>query len=379
MLLEGNQLRIGVISAIVIAIGTAIAIFASGGLLKPGMDVAAEFADVAGLKSGSFVYVAGVRSGEVLGVERVGDAVKVNFKLKSGGVPKDSSAAIIVQNTLGERAIQINPGASSEFFSGGETIPISRTKTPIDLPELGDKSAELLGELNTQALQDLTTALADVVEGKREQVDRLLNGIDQVTAILSERRAELGTLIARADVLIGAAADKDQELIRVIDGFGVTLNTLAERRQQITTLLESTASVTNTSADLIEERRQQIDDVLASLRGDLDVVDRHHIDLAHGLAYMGVAIDGFASIGYRNGEAQNDNPEWGNVFTTNLGDIGVEGLLGCGGVFDDVLTEAIGPDPACEGEPTPANEGESAAAYPGAEEFFLAAGGEGGR
>jgi ABC-type transporter Mla subunit MlaD len=51
-------------------------------------------------------------------------------------------------------------------------------RTPVDLPELGDRSAELLGEVDVDAMQELTTALADVTEGNREDVEALLDGIE---------------------------------------------------------------------------------------------------------------------------------------------------------------------------------------------------------
>ncbi len=348
MLLERNQVIIGLVVMVVLAIGTAFAVGASGGMFKPGEEVQAEFADAAGLGSGDFVFVAGVRVGEVLDVTIDGDIARATFTVTSDGVPADSGAAIFVRNTLGKRAIRLEPGDSSEYLTGGDVIPVDRTTTPVDLPELGDRSAELLGQVNVDALQDLVTALADVTEGNREDVTALLDGLDKVTAVVSDRKEELGSLIDRAEVLIDAAADKDQDIVRIIDAFGSTLDRLAARRDDITRLLRETASTTDITADLIADRRTQLDRILGELDQDLQIVDDHQVDLAHALAYAGVGVRGFSSIAYQGGPAKADTPGWGNVFVTGLGEAGVQALLGCGGTLDDALTQLLGPDPNCE-------------------------------
>jgi phospholipid/cholesterol/gamma-HCH transport system substrate-binding protein len=350
MLLERNQAMIGVIVAALLAAGTAFAVGASGGLFTPGDELAAEFTDAAGLEPGDFVFVAGVRTGEVLGVEIDGDVARVRFTLQADGVPADSTASIIIQDTLGKRAIKLEPGDLGGFLTAGDVIPVERTSTPVDLPELGDRTAELLGELNTRALQDLITALADVTEGNREDVTRLLDGLDRVTAVVSEKRDDLERLIERAEVLIDAAADKDRELVRIIDAFGSTLDLLADRRMDVQRLLRETTATSDITADLVEDRRAQLDRILFELHEDLEILDAHQVDLAHALAYMGVGVRGFSSIGYAGGEARADTPEWGNVFVTGLGQVGIQALLGCGGDLDAALTELLGPDPACQGE-----------------------------
>lgn len=349
MLLERNQALIGVIVAVLLVAGTAFAVGASGGMFARGTALEAEFADAAGLGTGDFVFVAGVRAGRVLDVGIDGDVARARFTLEADDIPADSRAEIIISNTLGKRAIRIVPGSSATPFADGDVITVDRTSTPIDLPELGDRSAELLGEVDVDALQGLTTALADVTEGKREDVEELIDGIDRVTAVVADRRDELATLIDSSETVVGAMADRDQELVRIIDAFGSTLDRLAERRTDIQRLLDETASTTDVAADLLEERDAQLDRVLDELHTDLAIVDAHQVDLAHTMAYLGVGVSGFASIGYQGGAAKLDNPTWGNVFVTGLGQAGVDALLGCGGTLDQLFTDLVGPDPRCDG------------------------------
>lgn len=364
MLLERNQAVIGVIVALALIVGTVFAVGASGGAFKPGDELTADFTDAAGLGSGDFVTVAGIQVGQVLDVEIVGDVARARFTLTTDGVPVDSRANIYVRNTLGKRAIELEPGDATEYLSEGDRIPVERTSTPVDLPELGDRSAELLGEVNVEALQSLITSLADITEGNRQDVDELLDGLQRVTEVVADKKEDLGKLIQQAEVLIDAAADKDQEIVRIIDAFGSTLDRLAARRLDIQQLLSETAAASTLTADLVEERRAQLDRILFELAEDLEIVDRHQVDLAHALAYAGVGVEGFASIGYQNGPAQNDTPAWGNVFVTGLGEAGIQALLGCGGALDEALTQALGPDPSCEEVETPGGEDDEAASDP---------------
>ncbi|HEX9889529.1 MAG TPA: MCE family protein [Nitriliruptorales bacterium] len=358
MLIERNQFLIGLIAAAVVAAGTVFAVIGTAGGFVGGITLSATFTDAAALESGNFVFVAGVRAGRVKAVEIEGDHVVVDFALQAEGVPNDSTVAIILQNTLGKRAIKVYPGESPEPFRDGDTIPIQRTSTPVDFPELGDETVELLAESNVDALDALTTALADITEGQRDEVGELLDGVERLTKVIADRKDDLARVIRRSEVFVDALADKDQELVGIIDDFGSTLSRLAARRADILRLLGGTARSTGLAADLLESRRAQLDRILFELHEDLQIVDRHQVDIAHVFAYAGVAVEGFAGIGYMHGDAYDDTPAWGNVFTTGVGQLGIDAALGCGGTFDQILTELIGPDPDCDGPeetvPTPA-------------------------
>jgi len=348
MLLDKNHTVIGLVVILVIGVGTLFAVGATAGLFVRGDVMEAEFADAAGLKSGDFVFVAGHRAGEVMDVEIDGDLARVTFSVTAPDLPADSTAAVILSNTLGKRGLAIYAGTSGATLEDGDVIPLARTRTPVDVPELGDRATELLGGVDVDALQQLTTAMADITEGNREEVERLLVGIEDVSRIVAERRDELNTVLDRAYTIIDAAADKDAEIVAIIDDFGFVLDRLVQRRDDITRLLQATAGQSNATAALVGENREQLDRVLASLHGDLQVIDRRQVDLAHTLAYLGVAMYGFSSIGVSGGDARVDNPTWGNVFTTGLGSVGIGALTDCGGALDTLLRDVLGPDPRCE-------------------------------
>ena len=123
MLIERNQVLVGIVAAIVVLAGTAFALVTTGStILVRGMRVEAAFADASGLESGDFVYVSGVRAGTVTDVAQEDDFVRVEFALTSDGwIPDDSTIAIILANTLGKRGLAITPGASTEALAARHT------------------------------------------------------------------------------------------------------------------------------------------------------------------------------------------------------------------------------------------------------------------
>lgn len=377
MLLERNQTVIGTIVVLVVALGTWFAVVATGGGFAPGKVVHAEFADAAGLEEGNYVYVAGVRVGRVDAVEVVtdcatadGDVACVRVDLKvDADVPADSSADIGLQNALGKRIVRILPGTSATTMESGATITLDRTDTPVDIPELGDETVDLLEESDIDALNVLTTALADVTDGAQQDVADLLDGVERLSKVIADRRDDLALVIERSSVFLEAAASRDGEIVRIIDAFGSTLDRLADRRVELRTLLRETALATDISADLVESQRTRLDRVLAELHTDLEILDDHQVDLAHFFAYAGVSVEGFAGIGYGGGEAKTDNPAWGNVHAVSLGAANVDALIGCGSAVDEFLTAVVGPDPACTGEADP-GAGASADARPSAFSSF---------
>lgn len=101
----------------------------------------AEFDNVAGVKKGASVQVAGVNVGEVVSIE-LGKmdvallSLQITNKLK---VPVDSMASVKSQGIIGDKYIQLSLGGDEEIFKHGETIV--DTESSIDIESLISKFA----------------------------------------------------------------------------------------------------------------------------------------------------------------------------------------------------------------------------------------------
>lgn len=124
--------------------------FSVGGLQYKGdggLPVYALFDQVAGLKPKSPVEIAGVRVGQVKGI-RLDETFRARVDLDLDStlqLPVDSSAAIVTAGILGDRYIQLTPGAEDAVMKAGEQIPYTESAIVLErligkfMVNVGDK------------------------------------------------------------------------------------------------------------------------------------------------------------------------------------------------------------------------------------------------
>ncbi len=103
--------------------------------------VQAHFPSVSGLRVGSSVEISGVTVGKVIGIqldqERFYQA-KVLMHIHDGvRIPTDSAAAIKTSGLIGDKYIQIIPGADEAFLGDGGAV--LDTKAAFDIEEMVSK------------------------------------------------------------------------------------------------------------------------------------------------------------------------------------------------------------------------------------------------
>jgi phospholipid/cholesterol/gamma-HCH transport system substrate-binding protein len=100
-----------------------------------GYTVHATFPNVAGLRVGSPVEIAGVDVGWVERIHLKNYLAVVDFRIKGGiQLPEDSIASIRTKGLIGEQFVRISPGGAEQNLPpGGE---IQETEPPVDIMEL---------------------------------------------------------------------------------------------------------------------------------------------------------------------------------------------------------------------------------------------------
>jgi phospholipid/cholesterol/gamma-HCH transport system substrate-binding protein len=99
--------------------------------------VTARFQNVAGLKAGSSVEIAGVPVGRVsaIKVNPESFAAMVTMKIDKGVVLTDDTiASVKTQGLIGDKFVKLSPGGSSTELKSGDTMV--ETESAIDLEEL---------------------------------------------------------------------------------------------------------------------------------------------------------------------------------------------------------------------------------------------------
>jgi phospholipid/cholesterol/gamma-HCH transport system substrate-binding protein len=224
------QLKIGIVSIVAIALVITMIFLVSGegGMFWQRYSLKTVFDNIAGLKEGAPVRVAGAEVGSVTGLAFVGDRVEVTFELSKdmqSRVTTSSRASLGSVSLLGEAAVDITPSSQG---------------TPI--PEWGyvqsGRAAGSIADVATQAgrgLEEATRLLADVRAGRGtvgklftdealyREVNRFVDAAEDVARNLSEGRGTIGRLArdpAAAQALEGSLRNLEAVTARIRSGEG---------------------------------------------------------------------------------------------------------------------------------------------------------------
>ena len=167
-----NPLRAGAIALLIIVVGTWLAFTKSLPWHDP-YQFHAVFQTSNNLRLDSPVRIAGVNVGEVVAVEREEDSdlVKVTMEMKDAGLPLHKDATLKIRSRIfleGNFFVDLTPGTpEGDELEDGDTIPVTRTSTPVQLDEL----LTALQTNDRESLQDLLNGLGDGLNGKPTAAD----------------------------------------------------------------------------------------------------------------------------------------------------------------------------------------------------------------
>ena len=184
--LAWSELKIGVltIAAIVIGAVTIFLVMGGKGFFWQRYTLKTRFENVAGLKPGSPVRVAGKEVGSVTGVEFAGEQVDVVFEVNKGvrdRITSGSVAKLGSVSLLGEGAVDITASTRGTPVSEWGYVPAGRP-----LPQFSD-----LADTAGQSIDEITSLVRDArigkgTVGKLMTDDRLYAELHQFVATAGE-------------------------------------------------------------------------------------------------------------------------------------------------------------------------------------------------
>lgn len=343
---ERNPVIIGLVAVGLLLLFAVAALTLQRADFTGGYSLVAEFEAANGLREGDQVSVAGVPVGRVSSLEIVDDHVEALLRIDGEELPADTVAVIAPQTLVGKRDVELEAGGDySQLLVDGDRIPLERTQVEVDVPEFADASEELLGEIDAEVLNTFLGSLTTLTEGQRDEVAQLVQGGTRLTEVVQRQDERIREVLVQLQGVGETFNGRDDELIRIIDDFQVSLSALNDRRTEISRLFDETTETSRVTADLIAATRGDLDAVLDELHADTEKVTRHQLELAEALAYAPDSVGGFSSIAF----AGQERVPFGHVFVSSLGVLGIDVLVGCGGLVDQQLDLILGPDPrSCE-------------------------------
>ncbi|MBI4263114.1 MAG: MCE family protein [Acidobacteria bacterium] len=283
------ELKIGLVSlfAIVMAAVLIFLLSGEGGFFWQRYAIKTIFPDIAGLKEGAPVRVAGVEVGSVTGIAFTGDRVEVTMEIAREHQPRVTTASVASLGSvslLGEAAVDITAS------SGGRPIPewgyVPSGPATGSLTEVASEATEGIHEL-TVLLQDIRAGRGTVGrlftdESLYQDLNVLVASAEDVVRRVGEGRGTLGRLAndpAAAQALEASLQNFEAVTARLRAGEGslgrfLTDDALARSLTSTTTNLDAiTGRISRgegTAGKLVTER--ELYDRLNSMSDRLDTV-----------------------------------------------------------------------------------------------------------
>jgi phospholipid/cholesterol/gamma-HCH transport system substrate-binding protein len=231
----------------------------------------AMFTDATGLQKGDDVRIAGVRVGEIDGID-VADGpsralARVTFTVDSGRtVPRSTRALIRYRNLVGQRYVALSEGAgTARALTEDGTIPLRQTTPALDLTVLFNGFKPLFAALNPEDVNAFAMEIIKTLQGEAGNVNSLLSHTASLTSTLADRDAVIGRTIDNLNAVLGTVDRRDRQLSTLILELQRFVSGLADDRAAIGASLTDIAGLAESTAGLVKDARPAIRDDVREL------------------------------------------------------------------------------------------------------------------
>jgi phospholipid/cholesterol/gamma-HCH transport system substrate-binding protein len=185
----------------------------------PSIDYSAVMDNVSGLKSGDLVKIAGVRVGQVSGLDVMpGNQIKVHFSVAADEQVTDhTGVAVRYLDLLGNRYLQLSQlSAGGTPLQPGATIPEARTSPALDLSTLLNGFQPLFQGLQPDQINQLATGIIRTLQGEGGTIPSLLAQTASLTNGLADRDQAIGAVMTNLDSVLGTLDAHDTQFKQAV-------------------------------------------------------------------------------------------------------------------------------------------------------------------
>jgi len=259
--LSWTLLKFGAFAAVMLVLTASL--FAVFGEYRSGSTAgySALFNDVSDLRTGDSVRVAGIKVGKVNRVAlRADKKVVVDFDADRKVVlTTGTRAAVRYLNLVGDRYLELvdSPG-STQIMAEGAQIPADHTLPALNLDVLLNGLKPVVQGLKPEDVNQLTTALIQIMQGQGGTVESLLSQTSSFTNALADNGQVIEQLV---DNLNGAMATLDQDgqkFSGAIEKLHQLIGELSAEREPIGVAIESLSNGTTSVAGLLGHVREPL-------------------------------------------------------------------------------------------------------------------------
>jgi len=284
-----SRLRRPTVVFVLALVGMTVTGCGGGGGSSGTISASARFSDVSDLAVGAPVQMADITVGSVRSITLSGIDADITMSIQDAArVPADVTASVETTTILGERIIQLTPGAgvtgSSPLLADGARI--SHTVVVPDLEQLVKGGAQLFAPISASALASLVEAGGQGFGDQGANVHRLIDDLSAVSAGYSTQTSAIQGLINALDQLGASTAPDAQANAEAVTNLARTTQILADESSRFEDLLTALNGLSVQSRSILEGYLSQIGIQLTGLADATRAVATEQVDLANVLVYL---------------------------------------------------------------------------------------------
>lgn len=221
-------------------------------------ELKAQFTDVAGLRIGDDVRVAGVRVGRVTAIEITDRGADVTMAVRSKQPVLETTKVVTrYQDLLGQRYLAlVQEGRRGTEMRPGATIPIARTSPGFDLTELLNGFRPLFETLKPEDVNTLATSLVKVLQGEGGTVETLLAQTSSLTNRVADRDEVFDRVLTNLTPVLQNMDGQGTELRATVRELRALMTGLARDRQSIGSSIDGMSQLIRDTSNLLRDARE---------------------------------------------------------------------------------------------------------------------------
>lgn len=254
----------------------------------------AEFAQAAQIGPGDQVSAAGVPIGTVESVELAGDHVVVEMRIdRDVELGADSRAEIKLTTLLGSRYIAITPAGTGSIPY--RRISLANTTVPYDLQTALQNATSTFEQVDVDRIAQSMTVLAQELDGAPALIPEMLRNIENLSGVIADRRAQIGSLLASTADLTTAVRNQQAGLGRMIGQGQSLVSELVARIDALRRLIDATTTLVGRLNNLMGEKQPQVVTLLRDLEQLVGALAAREGVLRSTLQILPVPLRNFAN------------------------------------------------------------------------------------
>lgn len=296
-----------------LAASASLLLLAVGGCSPLGGDddrrITAVFEETAGLYVGNDVGVMGVPVGEITDIEPRGSVVEVTLEITDDSIkiPADAAAVVVSRSVATDRYVELTPVYDGgKELAPGATIPLARTRTPVDFDQVLASTSNLASSLTrtpgvTNNLERVLQITATAFRGNGDALHGAIGGLADLVDTVHGQRSDIFATMRSLDRLSRGLANNEQLVRSFVHNLGGAIRLLNSERGDIGLVLRSLSTTVDRITRFSRQNRGTIKASLGQVETLLHNLLASRRDLGETLRVLPLATQNIANAAAPDG------------------------------------------------------------------------------